>query len=76
MFGFNLDIFWRLLIASEKFKFGPKVDVTLFGIANKNIGKLENNTGYILNDTEFYDDEVKVSFQHLDWIKTVFICDV
>ena len=67
MFGFNLDLSGGYLInASEKFKFGPKVDVTLFGIANKNIGKLENNTGYIqVNDTEFYDDEVKVSFQNI-----------
>ena len=38
MFGFNLDLSGGYLInASEKFKFGPKVDVTLFGIANKNM---------------------------------------
>ena len=67
MFGFNLDLCGGYLInASDNFKFGPKVDVTLFGIANKNIGKLQNNTGYIqVNDTEFYDDEVKVSFQNI-----------
>ena len=67
MFGFNLDLCGGYLInVSDNFKFGPKVDVTLFGIANKNIGKLENKTGYIqVNDTEFYDDEVKVSFQNI-----------
>ena len=67
MFGFNLDLCGGYLInVSDNFKFGPKVDVTLFGIANKNIGKLQNNTGYIqVNDTEFYDDEVKVSFQNI-----------
>ena len=67
MFGFNLDLSGGYLInASDNFKFGPKVDVTLFGIANKNIGKLQNNTGYIqVNDTKFYDDEVKVSFQNI-----------
>ena len=67
MFGFNLDLSGGYLInASDNFKFGPKVDVTLFGIANKNIGTLQNNTGYIqVNDTKFYDDEVKVSFQNI-----------
>ena len=34
MFGFNLDFSGGYLInASEKFKFGPKVDVTLFGLS-------------------------------------------
>ena len=67
MFGFNLDLSGGYLInASDNFKIGPKVDVTLFGVANKNIGKLQNNTGYIqVNDTKFYDDEVKVSFQNI-----------
>ena len=67
MFGFNLDLSAGYLInASDNFKFGPKVDITLFGVANKNIGKLQNNTGYIqVNDTKFYDDEVKVSFQNI-----------
>ena len=67
MFGFNLDLSGGYLInASYNFKIGPKVDVTLFGVANKNIGKLQNNTGYIqVNDTKFYDDEVKVSFQNI-----------
>ncbi|MBH19079.1 MAG: hypothetical protein CL851_01505 [Crocinitomicaceae bacterium] len=67
MFGFNLDLSGGYLInANDNFKFGPKVDVTLFGIANKNIGELQNNTGYIqVNDTKFYDNEVKVSFQNV-----------
>ena len=67
MFGFNLDLSGGYLInASDNFKIGPKVDVTLFGVANKNIGKLQNNTGYIqVNDTKFYDDEVEVSFQNI-----------
>ena len=67
MFGFNLDFSGGYLIKpSDNFKFGPKVDLTLFGIVNKNIGKLQNNTGYIqVNDTKFYDDEVKVSFQNI-----------
>ena len=67
MFGFNLDLSGGYLInASYNFKIGPKVDVTLFGVANKNIGKLQNNTGYIqVNDTKFFDDEVKVSFQNI-----------
>ena len=67
MFGFNLDLSGGYLInANDNFKFGPKVDVTLFGIANKNIGELQNNTGYIqVNDTKFYDNEVKVSFQNI-----------
>ena len=39
MFGFNLDFSGGYLIQrSDNFKFGPKVDLTLFGIANKNIG--------------------------------------
>ena len=67
MFGFNLDLYGGYLIEiSEIFKFGPKVDFTLFGIANKNIGELQNNTGYIqVNDTKFYDNEVNVSFQNI-----------
>lgn len=67
MFGFNLDFSTGYLIKpTDNFKFGPKVDLTLFGIANKNIGELQNNTGYIqVNDTKFYDDEVKVSFQNI-----------
>ena len=67
MFGFNLDLSGGYLIKlSDNFKFGPKIDLTLFGIANKNIGELQNNTGYIqVNDTKFYDDEVKVSFQNV-----------
>ena len=80
MFGFNLDISGGYLIKnfSDNFKFGPKIDITLFGIANKNIGELQNNTGYIqVNDTKFYDDEVKVSFSKcLVWVKAVFICEV
>ena len=67
MFGFNLDLSSGFLISpNDNFKFGPKIDLTLFGIANKNIGELQNNTGYIqVNDTKFYDEEVKVSFQNI-----------
>ena len=41
MFGFNLDLYGGYLIEiSENFKFGPKVDFTLFGIHKIKIGNI------------------------------------
>ena len=67
MFGFNFDFYGGYMLnIGDRFKFGPKLDVTFLGIANKKIGEIQNNTGYIqVNDTRFYDEEVDVSFQNI-----------
>ena len=66
-FGFNLDLIGGLLIKpSDQFQFGPRLDVTLLGFSNKKIGNLNNNTGYIeVNNTKFYSNQVKLSFQNV-----------
>ena len=67
-FGFNLDFTGGYSIRpNSQFQFGPKLDFTLFGLANKEINTIVRNTGYIqVNNTRFYSN-VKVSFQNI-WL--------